>query len=152
MLMKKRGQAAMEFLMTYGWAILAAIIVVGVLWYIIGDPGNLAGDKFALSPPLTAEAKQLVAGAVANSISLEIRNGVGETMNVREISIAGCQTRDLTAAPVAHPNGNVTTYIFDCLPDLVAGDRFSGEIEVIYRSGSSSLDQISTGTVAGKVP
>jgi len=29
--MIKRGQAAMEFLMTYGWAILAAIIVIGVL-------------------------------------------------------------------------------------------------------------------------
>ena len=27
----KKGQAAMEFLMTYGWAILAAIIVIGVL-------------------------------------------------------------------------------------------------------------------------
>ena len=31
----KKGQAAMEFLMTYGWAILAAVIVVGVLWYLI---------------------------------------------------------------------------------------------------------------------
>ena len=29
--MIKRGQAAMEFLMTYGWAILVAIIVIGVL-------------------------------------------------------------------------------------------------------------------------
>jgi hypothetical protein len=27
----RRGQAAMEFLMTYGWAIIAAIIVIGVL-------------------------------------------------------------------------------------------------------------------------
>lgn len=29
--MKRKGQAAMEFLMTYGWAILAAVIVIGVL-------------------------------------------------------------------------------------------------------------------------
>ena len=29
----KRGQAAMEFLMTYGWAILAAITAIGVLAY-----------------------------------------------------------------------------------------------------------------------
>ena len=27
----KRGQAALEFLMTYGWAILSAIIVIGAL-------------------------------------------------------------------------------------------------------------------------
>ena len=30
---KKKGQAAMEFLMTYGWAILAALIAIGVLVY-----------------------------------------------------------------------------------------------------------------------
>lgn len=29
----KRGQAAVEFLMTYGWAILAAVIAIGVLAY-----------------------------------------------------------------------------------------------------------------------
>ena len=40
--MQKRGQAAMEFLMTYGWAILAAIIVIGVLAYF----GVLSPDKF----------------------------------------------------------------------------------------------------------
>ncbi len=29
----KKGQAAMEFLMTYGWAILVVIIAIGSLWY-----------------------------------------------------------------------------------------------------------------------
>ncbi len=30
--MKKKGQAAMEYLMTYGWAILIVIIVIAALW------------------------------------------------------------------------------------------------------------------------
>src|SRR3989338_5866650 len=30
--MKKKGQAAMEYLMTYGWAILIVIIVAAALW------------------------------------------------------------------------------------------------------------------------
>ncbi len=39
--MNNKGQAAMEFLMTYGWAILAAIIAIGVLSYFgIFSPGN----------------------------------------------------------------------------------------------------------------
>lgn len=33
---KKRGQAAMEFLMTYGWALLAIIIIGGLIWIYIG--------------------------------------------------------------------------------------------------------------------
>lgn len=30
--MRKKGQAAMEYLMTYGWAILIIIVVIGALW------------------------------------------------------------------------------------------------------------------------
>ena len=33
---RKKGQAAMEFLMTYGWALLAIVIVGGLLWVYIG--------------------------------------------------------------------------------------------------------------------
>ena len=37
----KRGQAALEFLMTYGWAILSAIIVIGALGsYLYFQPAN----------------------------------------------------------------------------------------------------------------
>ncbi len=43
----KRGQAAIEFLMTYGWAILAAIIVIGVLAIYFRPP--LLQDDFIIS-------------------------------------------------------------------------------------------------------
>ena len=32
--MNRRGQAAMEFLMTYGWAILVVLIALGALFYL----------------------------------------------------------------------------------------------------------------------
>ena len=63
----------MEFLMTYGWAILAAVIVVGVLWYMIGNPANLAGDSFKMSTPVAAIAVQAESGV----LNLEWRNGGG---------------------------------------------------------------------------
>ena len=31
----KKGQAAMEFLVTYGWAIMAAMIVISALTYYL---------------------------------------------------------------------------------------------------------------------
>jgi len=31
---KKKGQSAMEYLMTYGWALLVVMIVLGVLFYL----------------------------------------------------------------------------------------------------------------------
>ena len=30
----RKGQAALEYLMTYGWAILAVVVVLAVLWYL----------------------------------------------------------------------------------------------------------------------
>lgn len=40
----KKGQGAMEFLMTYGWAILVVLIAIGCLWYF----GVLNPDSFKL--------------------------------------------------------------------------------------------------------
>ena len=31
---KKKGQVAMEFLMTYGWAIIIILLAVAALWYL----------------------------------------------------------------------------------------------------------------------
>ena len=42
----RRGQSALEYLVTYGWAILAIVIVAGVLWYTgVFDPSRFAGGK-----------------------------------------------------------------------------------------------------------
>jgi uncharacterized protein (UPF0333 family) len=38
----RKGQAAMEFLMTYGWAILVVLAAIGALAYF----GVLSPDKF----------------------------------------------------------------------------------------------------------
>jgi hypothetical protein len=47
---KAQAHAVMEFLMTYGWAILSAVIVVGVLWYfIIGGSESVRYDWKCIS-------------------------------------------------------------------------------------------------------
>lgn len=38
--MNSRGQAALEYLMTYGWALIVIAIVVGVLVFIVATPTN----------------------------------------------------------------------------------------------------------------
>ena len=82
-MMKKRAQAAMEFLMTYGWAILAAVIVVGVLWYMIGNPANLAGNNFQVAAPFVGNAMNF--DSAVGGMNLEIRNGAGEKVEVSSI-------------------------------------------------------------------
>ena len=38
--MNRRGQAALEYLMTYGWALIVIAIVVGVLVFIVSSPAG----------------------------------------------------------------------------------------------------------------
>ena len=49
--MHKKSQAAMEFLMTYGWALLIVIIVIAALVFFgLLNPDNLLPDKADLGP------------------------------------------------------------------------------------------------------
>ena len=44
--MKRRGQSALEYLVTYGWAILAIVIVAAVVWYFgIFNPSKWSSSK-----------------------------------------------------------------------------------------------------------
>jgi len=158
--MKKKGQAALEFLMTYGWAILAAVIVIGVLYFLIGNPSNLAGDKFLMAAPFTAGEHAL---SVANGIQLEVINGAGKsidldndaTAGIDSITIAGC-TGNPTATGIADINawaaGETATFTWTAANCGVAnGDRLNGNIEISYTAGSSTLVQIGSGSISGTV-
>lgn len=65
--MDKRGQAALEYLMTYGWALIVIAIVVGVLVFIVSSPaGNIVCNS---SDPakILVKASQISSTATAGS-------------------------------------------------------------------------------------
>ncbi|MEK6945510.1 MAG: hypothetical protein AABW63_01830 [Nanoarchaeota archaeon] len=145
----KKGQAAMEFLMTYGWAILAAVIVVGVLWYLIGNPSNLAGDRFQLSAPLVANAMSLN----TSGVTIEFRNGESQSINVTAVAFAdrtACNTAGGFSQNVSA--GALVPLFLPCTGNLVSTDRFSSSVTIRYTISGSQVTQQSTGSISGKVP
>ena len=50
----KKGQAAIEFLMTYGWMLLV-VLIVGALIFSFVDFGSLLPSQVDLSPPLRGD-------------------------------------------------------------------------------------------------
>lgn len=137
--MKQKGQAAMEFLMTYGWAILAAIIAIGALAYFgVFNSGNLAGGKAAISTPLYLNAWNVQ----TTGVNLEIRNDAGESINIQSVYVEGCGTNN-TAMNVG--TGSMQVYNVPCT--LVSGELLRGDIRVVYTKAGSNLDLSSTGTI-----
>ncbi len=149
--MDKRGQAAMEFLMTYGWAILAALIAIGVLIYFgVFSPGRYFPESCLLSPPLGCDNDETLASA-ANGVTLVVSNGGGDTIFIQEIEITGCATEDHSAAPLEVESGGTVSEIVTCSPALDEDAQFRGNIELTYTKAGSSTELYSTGSLAKRV-
>lgn len=147
--MKKKGQAAMEFLMTYGWAILAAVIVIAVLAsFGVFSPGKYIPNKCLLTAPLGC-----VAGtADTTGIQIEVRNGAGDTITITDLTVEGCTG---VVSPVIGAydmvDQNVTVFsIGACTPNTV-GEKFKGDITIKYTTIGSTLEQTSTGEILDEI-
>ena len=158
--MDRKGQAAMEFLMTYGWAILAAIIAIGVLaYYGIFSPGKFVTNAVVIQAPFGANGviEADTGTPVGNQIKLEMRNGAGQLVTITDIDITDClgtvsNTTTGGSFPTAIPAGDDEVFTADCEPDLVSGSTFKGDIKVVWTPQDSSLSQTTTGSITYRVP
>jgi hypothetical protein len=144
--MEKRGQAAMEFLMTYGWAILAAVIAIGVLaWFGVFSPGRFMTETCVLSPPLACEDDSF---ANTSGVYLMIRNGAGEQINVTGLSATDCGANDALGEVVGVGETNTVDDVgVVCGTALDQGSRYRGTIMINYTMGEGTRIQQSSGNL-----
>jgi len=84
----RRGQAALEFLMTYGWAILVVLIVIGALAYFgILNPSILLPEKCTLQMGLYCNDHRI--DGQAGTITFNFQNGMGKDIIIRSINVSG---------------------------------------------------------------
>jgi len=71
----RRGQAAMEYLMTYGWAILIVLAIMGILVYLVRPQPT---ESCNAATPLQCEPERFSADTTGNvTISLSNVGSVG---------------------------------------------------------------------------
>ena len=146
-IMFKKSQAAMEFLMTYGWAILVVLVAIGALAYF----GVLSPDKF-----LPAKC-QLPAGiacvdhrATTSNVVIVLQNGMGFDASGVTVKIGGACSA--IATPVGDNrlnNGEKETYTAPC--NLTSGSKLSTSIGVEYTNADTSLSHVTNGTITTRV-
>ncbi|MBI2575400.1 hypothetical protein HYV82_05955 [Candidatus Woesearchaeota archaeon] len=86
--MAKKAQAAMEFLMTYGWAILVVLVVIGALAYFgVLSPDTLLPEKCTLPILLNCKDHKVTDTSVTDTIMLSILNGAGRDMRIYGINL-----------------------------------------------------------------
>jgi hypothetical protein len=148
----KRGQAATEFIMTYGWAILVVLAAVGALAYF----GVLSPDKFLPEtcsfPAGLSCIDKAVVTATTGDMQLALKNNVGYKIEL--VSVSG--TDDCSGANLSSPasgtmvdNNGQATLTIDCGATLPTG-RFSSDITVVYINNETGLTHRTTGSIRGR--
>ena len=155
--MNKKSQSAMEYLMTYGWAILVVLIALGALFYLgVFNPKTPA--TCSISSPLNcADTKITAVSGLELSIGATGANSVAYTVgSAIKINGVNCvMTDDGDAAP-NQANGimeNVKTQrvIVKCNPGLTAGTKYTGTIDLTYTLIGSTITHITQGQFSGTV-
>ncbi|MDI6738221.1 MAG: hypothetical protein QME12_06960, partial [Nanoarchaeota archaeon] len=137
--MEKKGQAAMEFLMTYGWAILVVLVAIGALAYFgVLSPSKFLPSSCTLEPGFGCDSFK--ADDSADNIQLILRNGKGQSMTAVGVEIAGC-TADLEANGDDPWNDGEILGAADGITLTscslgAAGDRLKKDITITYTDAS----------------
>jgi len=148
--MNKKGQAAMEFLMTYGWAILAAIIVIGVL-AVYFRPSTLTQNSVIVTAPLYGVGVALN----TSNIYVEVKNQGGETLTTTSSTLtfntpSGASCNVATGIGQVSASSNQVLDFSGC-SSLSIGNTVNADIKITYMRPGSSLNLTSTGTLSGSV-
>jgi hypothetical protein len=155
-LLSRRSQSALEYMMTYGWAILIIVIVAAVLYSMgIFNPSSSASATVTGFSGLGSVTAQCYSNGI---LRIQLGDSLGNTINITKITATGNGgTASFTGNSTFDPNPEISpdgTYTFS-LSNICpsAGSRFSVSFSINYTEPSQvfSGSYISTGIVSGTV-
>ncbi len=151
---KKKAQAAMEFLMTYGWAILVVLVAIGALAYF----GVLSPDRFlperctgpsgldCLDKASITATNGQVQFVFKNNLGFPIFIGGGTETATEDCSIQSTPTFAVDsgtgfgtdANQHSVPNGDMVRITLDCSAGNLDG-RFKTDVTIPYVNNETGL-------------
>ncbi|MBN2111622.1 hypothetical protein JW707_00835 [Candidatus Woesearchaeota archaeon] len=149
--MYKKGQAAMEFLMTYGWAILVVLAAIGALAYFgVLSPDRFLPEKCTLPSGMACLDFRWDSGN--SQFDLVLQNSGGFDMNnvTVDLTPAGGTSGSCTPVDVGSlPDGEQTTVNVGCTG--TSSGKFKADLVVDYINGQTGLAHTKTGELIAKV-
>ena len=151
----------MEFLMTYGWAILVVLLAIGALAYFgVLNPGRFLPNSCVIGPGFSCSDFKVN----KTDVFLTLSNGAGDDLSNVWVAVNGCLTDtgangddgwvDGTTLVSGVP-GLTTSIDLRCTSGGVgvngnSGSKFKKDITFSY-SGSSGLTHNKTGSIVAKI-
>jgi len=149
--MFRKGQAAMEFLMTYGWAILVVLAAIGALAYFgVLSPDRFLPEKCTL--PSGMACLDFRWDSALTQFDLVIQNSGGFDMNTMSVNLTptggtlGACTADTLASL---PDGQQNQFAVACTG--TTSGKFKANLVVEYTNAQTGLAHTKVGELIAKV-
>ena len=149
---KKNGQAALEFLTTYGWAFLVILIMIAALAYFgILNPSKLLPNRCTFGVEFQCIDHQI--SASDGTFKLRMKNNIGEPIDISAVSLSTetttpytCTTLEVGGVPTVLPypnwkSGEVLNFIWSGCSGgaLFAGEKGKVLITMRYNTVASGV-------------
>jgi hypothetical protein len=148
----KKGQAALDFLMTYGWAIALVVIIAAVLFAMgLFDTSNFVGNKATGFAGVAVNSWNINS---AGAMQIRLMNQVGKRIQIDNVTAqqtGGSAVTNTTAHNVT--NGGYQSYDLAAVGPSGAGvgTGYTTTVSVAYTDIESGFKYVTTGTLTGKV-
>ncbi|MDP3766348.1 MAG: hypothetical protein Q8R04_07590 [Nanoarchaeota archaeon] len=146
----KRSQAALEFLMTYGWAILVVLVAVGALAYF----GVLSPDKFLPAKcTLQSGIACLDHKATTANVQVVIQNSLGYDLSSISVKAGDCGNYPEAVGSTGQAtlaNGDKGTYTIPCSP-VLSGSKYNKQLNVSYIITETGISHNSVGQITTRI-
>ena len=135
----------MEFLMTYGWAILVVLAAIAALAYFgVLSPEKFLPEKCILQPGIACVSHKVE----PTKVTLVISNGLGRTITINNIDVSGCSGAfgELMQSGTDH-----TFVVGGSCSNGAAKEKFKGDITMAYTEKDTNLTKTAYGNLNTKV-
>jgi len=129
----RKGQGALEYMQTYGWAILV-VMVVGVALWQLGVFGQHSGVSTATGfSKIKVLEPSIKYDSTTDELTFEIVNGESMHIRIEGNTTGGDCSSTMAIEDVGLDGGQTTTVTLTGCTDLDAGESFDVPISIYYR-------------------
>ena len=143
--MVKRGQAAIEFLTTYGWMFMIVLVVVGGLGYLgVFRPSNFVSDSCQFDATFACGAFRYFERAAGNDIFLDVQltSNLPNDIRIDRMEIKLAELGSYCASDAVRDPADDSDMVDD---DRVLRSRGTKEYRFRFNNGAAGCDYSTSG-------
>jgi hypothetical protein len=148
----RKGQAALEFLMTYGWAILVVLAAIAALAYFgVLSPDRFLPNKCTISGGFSCDEWKI--DGTAEEVQISVQNNLGRDADLVSIRLSSsdCAIAEVSLYDLPLVNGASTGLQNFTCSGTFPTSKFKGDLTVVYVEAGQSVNHTSTGSLTGQV-